>query len=103
MKYNKLVRDLIPSIIAKAGKGSSHHIADDKEYEQKLWEKLKEEVEEFKFVPCEEEMADILEVMEAIAVFYGLDPYDVETAKQVKAGTRGSFKGRVILEEVVEE
>tara|TARA_Y100000034_G_scaffold136332_1_gene212249 strand:+ start:2819 stop:3130 length:312 start_codon:yes stop_codon:yes gene_type:complete len=103
MKYNKLVRDKIPTIIRKSGKKFSMHTAVDKEYQQKLWEKLKEEVEEFKFVPCEEEMADILEVLEAITVFYELDPYDVETARQIKAGSRGSFKDRIILEEVIEE
>ncbi len=103
MKYDKLVRDRIPTIIRKSGKEFTTHIAGDKEYEQKLWEKLKEEIGEFRFVPCEEEMADVLEVMEAITVFYELDPYDIETARQVKAGRRGSFKDRIILEEVIEK
>ena len=102
-KYDKLVRDKIPAIIGKAGKKYTTHIADDDEYQEKLWEKLGEEIEEFKDVPCEEELADILEVIETITNFYGLDPYAVETARQIKAGARGSFKGRVILEEVIEK
>ena len=95
--YNKLVRDKIPDMIRKAGKTFSTHIASEDEYEQSLWDKMDEEVAEFKDNPCEEEMADILEVMEAITIFYALDPYDVETARQAKAGRRGSFKDRLSL------
>ena len=85
------------------GKKPACHTASADEYEEKLWEKLTEEIGEFKEVPCDEEMADILEVMGAIIEHYGLDPYEVETAQQAKSGARGSFKQRTILEEVIEE
>jgi predicted house-cleaning noncanonical NTP pyrophosphatase (MazG superfamily) len=45
--YNKLIRDEIPAVMDKKGVKYSTHIADEKEYEEKLLEKLKEEVEEF--------------------------------------------------------
>tara|TARA_Y100000034_G_scaffold130042_1_gene187597 strand:+ start:960 stop:1268 length:309 start_codon:yes stop_codon:yes gene_type:complete len=102
MKTSKLVRDRIPAIIGRAGKRCTTYIAGDAEYQEKLWEKLNEEVDEFKAAPSEEELADILEVVEAITTCYGFDPYDVETARQVKAGARGGFKGRVVLEEVLD-
>tara|TARA_R110002020_G_scaffold65196_2_gene172288 strand:+ start:935 stop:1246 length:312 start_codon:yes stop_codon:yes gene_type:complete len=102
MIYNKLVRDKIPEILNRMGKKHKCHTASHDEYEQKLWEKLNEEVGEFKQMPCDEEMADILEVLGAIVEHYNLDPYEVETAQQAKAGARGSFRERTILEEVVE-
>jgi|2_EtaG_2_1085320.scaffolds.fasta_scaffold04427_4 predicted house-cleaning noncanonical NTP pyrophosphatase (MazG superfamily) len=100
MKYNKLVRDRIPDIIRKSEKKFSMHVATEQEYEEALWNKLDEEVAEFKQDVCEEEAADVLEVVGAIVQFYGYNLYDVETAKQIKADTRGRFEGRVILEEV---
>ena len=100
MKTSKLVRDRIPAIIGRAGKKCTTYIAGDAVYQVRLWEKLTEEVDEFKSAPCEEELADILEVIEAITTCYGFDPYDVETARQAKAGARGSFKNKIILEEV---
>jgi predicted house-cleaning noncanonical NTP pyrophosphatase (MazG superfamily) len=100
MKYNKLVRDKIPTIIRKSGKKFSMHVATEQEYEEALWNKLDEEVAEFKKDVCEEEAGDVLEVVDAIVQFYGYSLYDMETAKQIKADTRGRFEDRIILEEV---
>ena len=66
MKYNKLVRDMIPDIIRKEGGIPVIHMADDAEYWEKLKAKLRGETEEFLQESTEEELADILEVIEAI-------------------------------------
>jgi predicted house-cleaning noncanonical NTP pyrophosphatase (MazG superfamily) len=97
-EYNKLVRDKILKILKKAGVGSSHHIAiDDDEYIKKLYEKLDEEILEFKNDPCVGELADIMEVVEAIGKFHHIDAKDASAMKKFKKTTRGSFDNRIIL------
>ena len=97
---NKLVRDNIVEIIKERGGECTHHVADWREYETRLKDKLYEETEEFFEEPCKEEMADIQEVLEALMAFYSIDPYEMETAKLDKRGTRGGFMNRVVLDTV---
>ena len=59
MGKSKLVRDKIPEIIRENGKEPIIHIADNKEYWEKLKSKLKEEVDEYFINDSEEELADI--------------------------------------------
>lgn len=99
MKYNKLVRDKIPEYIKSKGGAPVTHIADGKEYWEKLKEKFLEEFEEFKKDESAEELADILEVLEAIAIHKGFNMIDVGKIKNKKAEERGKFKERIILEE----
>ena len=75
------------------------HIADDAEYWQKLKEKLLEEIEEFSKDESIEELADIFEVLDAIADYKKLEKEDVERIKEKKAEERGAFKKKIILEE----
>lgn len=99
MKHNKLVRDNIPEIIKQKGKVPITHIADDKEYWQKLKEKLQEEVDEFIKDSNEEELADILEIVYAICDFKKIDKEKLEVLRKKKARERGRFKDKIILDE----
>jgi predicted house-cleaning noncanonical NTP pyrophosphatase (MazG superfamily) len=100
MKYNKLVRDKIPEIIRKNKKNPVVHIADDEEYWKKLKEKLTEEVNEFVKDSNEEEIADIIEVINAICRFRKFDKNKLDYIKRQKAEKRGRFNKRIILDEV---
>jgi len=99
MKYNKLVRDKIPDIIKKKGGKAIVHIATDKEFWIKLKEKLDEEIKEFNKAESVEEMADILEVLNAIIRFKRFNTKTLETVRLKKLKERGGFKKKIILEE----
>lgn len=110
MKYDKLVRDRIPEVIAATGQSVRSHVADEQEYRQKLVEKLREEVNELVVEASAgdignmaAELADILEVAEAIETAYGIDPVLVEKVRQEKAIKKGKFVQRIVLDEVVEK
>lgn len=100
--YNKLIRDKIPEIMEEKGKSFKTHIASMEEYEQKLKEKLLEEVNEFLEEPCLEEMADIAEVFGALLAISGYSIEELESKMHEKSEARGSFLKRVVLETVGE-
>lgn len=98
MKYNKLVRDKIPEIIAGKGGRAVTHVADDEEYWQKLKKKLQEEVDEFMDAETAEELADVLEVIDAICEYKKFNKVELKKLQRNKASKRGKFKGHIILE-----
>lgn len=100
MKYNKLVRDKIPEIIKADGQIPVTHIANDEEYGKKLLEKLQEEVDEFLKEKNTEELADILEVIDAICKLKNINLKKLQQIKKQKAISRGEFKNKIILEEI---
>lgn len=100
MKYNKLVRDKIPEILKGKRKKAVIHIANDEEYWKKLKEKLNEEVNEFVKDSNEEEIADIIEVINAICKYRKFDKNKLDYIKKEKAEKRGRFDKRIILDEV---
>ena len=101
-KYDKLVRDRIPEIIEKDNCICYYHVADDNEFKIKLHEKLLEEIVEFLENPCAEEIADILEILDAVRMFYDIDLDEIKTKKNRKKLTNGKFNERYILESTKE-
>ena len=94
---NKLVRDNIPYICEKNGQIPKTKILNDKKYTSALNKKLKEEVREYLVSNNIEELADILEVVEAIAENNGYSFKDVMEIKQNKQNKNGGFKNKVFL------
>lgn len=103
IKYNKLVRDRIPEIIENAGKECKIKILDNDEYLQKLNSKLDEELAEYHKDQSIEELADLMEVILAIAVVKGYTVEELEQIRKEKAWKRGGFGKRILLTEVVEK
>ncbi|WP_029099846.1 nucleoside triphosphate pyrophosphohydrolase [Brevibacillus thermoruber] len=102
--YNKLIRDRIPEIIAATGKRYTTSVLSDDEYLVKLREKCQEELNEYNTAQsdqeCLEELADLLEVVYALARVHGASPRDLEEIRRSKAEKRGGFERKVFLHEV---
>lgn len=91
----KLVRDGIPAMV---GAGAVARVLDADEYAAALHAKLKEEVAEYLEAHDPEELADVLEVLHALAALHGWTPAELEAKRVAKAQARGGFGGRVWME-----
>lgn len=98
--YNKLVRDKIPEIIEADGKACKTHILSNDEYIAALEVKLNEEVAEYQADKNLEEMADVLEVLQAICIARGYSLEELEALRAKKADERGGFAAKIFLEYV---
>lgn len=98
--HNKLVRDRIPEIIEKSGKTCVTHILSEEEYIAALETKLNEEVAEYQADKNLEEMADVLEVLQALCVARGYSLDELENVRKNKAEERGGFGEKIFLEYV---
>ncbi|MFA9398973.1 MAG: phosphoribosyl-ATP pyrophosphohydrolase [Clostridiaceae bacterium] len=101
--YNKLVRDNIPEIIKNSGKKFNIRILDNCTYYEALISKLLEEVNEFIESDNPEEIADILEVIEAIILAKNLTLDEINEMKKYKKQERGGFDKKILLEDVYED
>ena len=71
---------------------------DEEEYVRELDRKLCEEVEEYRADGSIEEMADVLEVLQAICIARGYTLQQLEEVRRKKAAERGGFKKRIYWE-----
>lgn len=100
-EYNKLVRDGIPKIIEGAGKICDIEIVTGKEKEEYLEQKLNEEVNEYLEDKNLEELADIMEVLFALADNLGYSEEELLNKREEKKSQRGSFKKGIVLKKVI--
>ena len=102
--YNKLVRDNIPNIIAKDGnKICVIERLSDADIMKYLYNKLLEEANEVIQDKNIEELADVLEVVFAIANKYGYTEEDVLEVMDKKRDERGGFEENIILKAVFDD
>ena len=100
IRYNKLVRDRIPEIIASSGKKCVCSPLSDDEYIKMLDAKLNGELAEYQESKSMEELADLLEVIRAVAKARGSSIDEVKAMHREKAARRGSFEQKILLVEV---
>jgi len=95
--HTKLVRDGIPEIMRKVGKNPIVNRAQKSELPQLLNEKLREETEEFIEAQNIEELADLMEVVQAIAKTKGFSMEQIEQTRAKKFSERGGFAEGLVL------
>ena len=104
--HNKLVRDNMRQIILDAGRKPIMRILNHEEYITELHKKSQEELNEYLMAETNEEaleeLADLLEVMHALAKVHGSSIEEVETLRVEKAAKRGGFSDKVFLIEVTD-
>ena len=100
--YHKLVRDRIPEIIKADGKTCVYETLSDEAYIRLLDQKLNEELAEYQESKSLEELADLLEVMQAVVRARGWTLDELEQVRADKAAERGGFAKKILLKEVWE-
>jgi len=95
MNTGKLVRDRIPEIIRESGGVPSVAVLRGDALLQALFDKLYEEADELRAADAEnrvEELADVLEVLQAIADNLGLEMSELVEIADAKKLLRGGFE-----------
>lgn len=100
--YNKLVRDRIPDIVKQDGKRAAFRYLEEDEVIVQLFNKLSEETAELQDAQNVEEVADVIEVLFAIAQRYGYDEQQTLERVHQKRQQRGGFQKGILLEHVEE-
>ena len=100
--YHKLVRDRIPEIIEADGKACICETLSHEDYLRLLDEKLNEELAEYQASKSLEELADLLEVMQAVVKARGWTEEELEQVRADKVAKRGGFEKKILLKEVLE-
>ena len=99
--YNKLVRDKIPEIIEAKGEKAVTKILTDEEYWSSLFEKAFEELNEVKTADdldeTKKELADLLEVIRAMAEHKGFSISEIIEKADKRASERGKFENKIFL------
>ena len=101
--HHKLVRDQIPQIIAATGRQPVTRVLDQAGYQAALRIKLLEEACEAQEAPdgrLASELADVLEVLNALAAAYDMSWDEVVSEADRKRAERGGFDDRIFLEYV---
>lgn len=99
-KYDKLVRDGVPAVIEADGEQPITHVVEGAAYERRLFEKLEEETAELREEQNAAELADVLEVLDALRTQLGVDEDELARIREEKAAERGRFEDGVVLERV---
>jgi len=103
--YNKLVRDKIPQIIEAAGKTFTTRRLYQQEYRRELRQRAFEELEEYMNAKDDaaalEELADLLEIVHALAECHGANTEKVEAIRAEKAEKSGGFREKIFLVELL--
>ncbi len=97
IEYNKLIRDKIPEIIKEnGGECEVFSVAGDSLYRY-LDKKLDEEISEFRESRSPEEIADVMEVLFAMAREKGVSEDELMKIRDEKRKKRGGFEKGLIL------
>ena len=102
--YNKLVRDKIPNIIEEKGETPVIKVLNENDYKKELEKKLYEEYKEVIEASGDErieELADMLEVIRALASLENKNLNDVIDIADKKNKKRGAFDEKIFLEKVI--
>ena len=103
--YNKLVRDKIPDIIEEKGETPVIKVLGESDYKKELEKKLYEEYKEVIESSGDdraEELADMLEVIRALARLENKNLNDIIDIADKKNEKRGAFDEKIFLEKVIE-
>lgn len=100
----KIVRDQCTEQLIEAGieveERSLDRAGTSRYIKEKLVEEAKEVVEAKSLQEVTEELADVLEVVKAVARFHGISESAVEEARQAKRKRRGGFEKYCYIESI---
>jgi len=98
-KIDKLIRDKIPTIFEAENVDFKYRTMDEAEYQRSLKAKLFEEAQEVleteNITDLKEELADVLEVFQALIKAFGFSYEEIEILRAQKKEFKGGFDHRL--------